>query len=80
MDNAPIHRAKILKTMFSYLNIMYGAAYSPFLNPIEEFFANIKNKIRFIPKTNRADLIKGVYKAFKMVKNDDIFSFHLHSL
>lgn len=61
MDNAPIHRAKILRKLFSYLNIMFGPGYSPFLNPIEEFFACIKNKIRYIHKENRAQLIKGIY-------------------
>lgn len=41
---------------------MYGAAYSPFLNPMEEFFAYLKYYLRFTPKENRAKLIEGVYK------------------
>lgn len=46
MDNAKIHHANILKSLFCKLNIFYGPAYSPFLNPIEEFFAFFKSHIR----------------------------------
>jgi hypothetical protein len=46
MDNARIHNAKILQPLFSKLNIFYSAPYSPFLNPIEEFFGNLKHIIR----------------------------------
>ena len=46
MDNAKIHKCKALKPLFSKINIFYNAPYSPFLNPIEEFFALLKHKIR----------------------------------
>ena len=52
-DNAPIHHAKILKKLYSCINVFFGLGYSPFLNPIEEFFALIKWKIRFISKKNK---------------------------
>ena len=45
MDNAKIHKCNIIKPLFSHLNIFYNAPYSPFLNPIEEFFSLLKNKI-----------------------------------
>ena len=53
-DNARIHHAKILKDFFSYINIFYCPAYSPFLNPIEEVFFNFKLKLQFIQKNNVA--------------------------
>jgi transposase len=46
MDNAQIHKANILKETFSKLNIFSNAPYSPFLNPIEEFFAILKARVR----------------------------------
>ena len=33
-DNANIHRAKILKDLYSHINISYNEPYSPFMNPI----------------------------------------------
>ena len=41
-----------------YINIFYNAPYSPFMNPIEEFFGYLKNKIRKINYKNRHELIK----------------------
>lgn len=46
MDNAKIHTAKNIKHLFGSLNIFYGPGYSPFLNPIEEFFSVLKGLIR----------------------------------
>jgi transposase len=48
MDNARIHHAKILKPIFCKLNIFYSPAYSPFLNPIEEYFAILKSRMRHL--------------------------------
>ena len=50
MDNAQPHYNKLLKPLFSKINLFYSAPYSPILNPIEEFFGYLKNKIRYIPK------------------------------
>ena len=58
MDNANIHKAKILKSLYQHINIFYNAPYSPFMNPIEEFFGYLKNKIRKINYKNRHELIK----------------------
>jgi hypothetical protein len=38
MDNCPIHHTEKLKPFFDNLNIFYAAPFSPFCNPIEEFF------------------------------------------
>ena len=46
MDNAKIHKSKKSLPLFCKLNIFYNAPYSPFLNPVEEFFAYLKHKIR----------------------------------
>lgn len=59
----PTHHSKIHKDLYYQVFIMYGAAYSPILNPIEEFFAYLKYYLRFAPKENRSKLIDGVNKA-----------------
>ena len=46
MDNAKIHRAKILRKIFISINIVYNAPHSPMLNPIEFVFGVYKmNKL-----------------------------------
>lgn len=43
MDNAAIHKAEILKKLLlDKINIIYTAAYSPELNPIELIWSEIK--------------------------------------
>jgi transposase len=46
-DNAPVHRAHIIRKLFSNLgvNVMDWSPYSPYLNPIENFWAFMKAKI-----------------------------------
>ncbi len=63
MDNANIHHAKILKSVFSKLNIFYSAPYSPFLNPIEGFFAILKGRISKENYKNRKELIALTHKS-----------------
>jgi hypothetical protein len=46
MDNNPIHHAEKLKPFFDCINVFYAAPFSPFCNPIEEFFSVMKRKIR----------------------------------
>ena len=46
MDNAAIYKSKKLKTLKNSLQVQFLAPYSPFLNPIEEFFGEIKHYFR----------------------------------
>ena len=46
MDNAPIHRSKLLNDIYKNIKVEFNAPYSPFLNPIEEFFSEVKNNFR----------------------------------
>ena len=46
LDNAPKHRAKIVKPPLEKLGMLYNAPYSPFKNPIEEYFSLIKHYYR----------------------------------
>lgn len=46
MDNAQIHKAQITRIIAEILNIniIYLPPYSPFLNPIEKVWADIKRE------------------------------------
>jgi transposase len=48
MDNASIHRSDRVKTLCAKagVRLIYLALYSPDMNPIEEFFAEIKGYIK----------------------------------
>ena len=47
LDNAQIHKAKVTKIIAEILNInlVYLPPYSPFLNPIEKVWADIKREL-----------------------------------
>lgn len=45
-DNLNVHHAKTLQRLFGFINIFYGPKYSPQLNPIEDFFGNVKRKLK----------------------------------
>ena len=47
MDNAQIHKAEVTKIVANILNIniIYLPVYSPFLNPIEKVWADIKQEL-----------------------------------
>ena len=49
-----MHHSKVLKKLYQIISVFFSPAYSPFLNPIEELFAHIKFKLRYIHKSNVA--------------------------
>jgi transposase len=46
MDNAPIHHSLKYKEFYTFNNVFFNPAYSPMLNPIEEFFSLLKFHIK----------------------------------
>ena len=48
MDNAAFHKSELTKNLIEQAKceLVFLPAYSPDLNPIEKFWANLKNKIK----------------------------------
>ncbi len=80
MDNAPIHRAKVLKPLFENFQVLFNAPYSPFLNPIEELFGNWKHNFRRKFKMNTIDIIQKILESVQEIDNALLFSSFIHSL
>lgn len=67
LDNASFHKSPLLKVAAEKygVKIIYLPAYSPDLNPIEKFWANLKRNIRKVIKTMQ-DLHTAISEAFKI--------------
>ncbi|MDF1645539.1 MAG: IS630 family transposase [Legionellaceae bacterium] len=68
MDNAAFHKSEETKKLISNAQcyLLFLPPYSPDLNPIEKFWANLKNKIKKII-TNFSSLAEAVDYAFKSI-------------
>lgn len=80
MDNAPIHRALSLKPFLSNFCVLYNAPYSPFLNPIEEFFGNWKFNFRKKFALNTIDILQKILRSVQEIDSSLLFSFYVHSM
>ena len=67
LDNASFHKSPLLAIAAKErgIKIIYLPAYSPDLNPIEKFWANLKHNIRKIIKKCR-DLQEAIAHAFEI--------------
>lgn len=63
MDNASFHRKKELSQIAEkhHITLIFLPPYSPELNPIEKFWANLKHWLKF--NAHRFDLIDDAIKA-----------------
>ena len=53
MDNATFHKSELTKSLIEQANckLVFLPAYSPDLNPIEKFWANLKTKSKKLSRT-----------------------------
>lgn len=82
MNNASIHHgARIEQEMKDRgYKPLYLPPYSPFLNPIEEFWANVKQGVRRNPLDNRDSLTLRIIEVCKAVTATDCAGWIRHSV
>jgi len=80
MDNASIHKALTLKPFLNKFRILYNAPYSPFINPIEEFFGNWKFYFRKRFAQNTIEIIQKIHQALLDIELSNLAWFHIHCL
>ena len=82
-DNAPIHTANYLRERVSRrgFNAVFLPKYSPFLNPIEEYFSKIKALCRRTKFAEKEDSLEGrMVAAMAAVKDEDYLAWINHSI
>ncbi|CEI90513.1 hypothetical protein RMCBS344292_04837 [Rhizopus microsporus] len=82
MDNAPIHTSNEIDTMMTERGhkCIYLPPYSPELNPIEQFWSIVKNKIKCSQFQTKEDLSTRVTEACNSVPSEHLQAFAPHSV
>jgi len=80
IDGATIHKAKLLKPFLQNFQLFYNAPYSPFINPIEEYFGHLKLKFREKIKKNTVNIAEKIAEAASEIDNALLFSSYIHSV
>lgn len=81
IDNASIHKSKLMvrKIECTGYRVMYLLPYSPELNPIEQFWAIVKGKMKHGRLMTEENLSSTVTDACNDVLNSDLYGFCSHS-
>ena len=79
-DNARFHKVAALNELFSKVNIIYSARYSPFLNPIEELFGNWKYYFRRRNDLSLQSMSSQIVSASLRINKRSCLGFFKHSL
>ena len=86
MDNCKIHHAEILDNLWDMIKKTYGIdkvylpPYSPFMNPIEYAFNDIKMEVQSSKLSNYGDLMTEIPKALKKITAEKAIAFYSKSL
>lgn len=82
LDNAPIHTSSEVKDLITSRGYRYKyfPTYSPFLNPIEEFWAKVKACIKRKPFETGEDLTHRIVDACSMVTQQDCQGWIRHAI
>ena len=84
MDNARIHHASSLETTWNMIKETYGIdvlylpPYSPFLNPIEYAFNDLKSAVKASDFYNNADLEKIIIEKLQIITPSKFESYNSH--
>lgn len=82
MDNAPIHTADVIDNMITErgYKCVYLPPYSPELNPIEQFWSIVKNKVKRSQFQDKEDLATRIAEACNAVPSEHLRAFAQHSV
>lgn len=82
MDNATIHKTDEIRNYIQErgYKAAYLPPYSPFLNPIEEFWAKVKTGVRRDCLTVKGNLSERITEAAKLVTIEDCQGYIRHSM
>jgi len=81
LDNASVHHSKFIQgTLANKVTFLFNAAYSPMLNPIEEFFSKFKKMVQKMPTSNDGEMIKAVEEALVKFTRTDLQGYIRHTL
>ena len=69
------HFSHDLFHLIKMLNFFYSPPYSPFLNPIEEFFGVLKHYISRTVNDTRIQLLTSLHKAVKEISEKSFVGF-----
>lgn len=64
----------------SRMTIIFNGAYSPMINPIEEFFSKLKSLARKMPLSTEEELCTALLRSFNMFTEKDIRAYIRHML
>lgn len=80
-DNAAIHKMYSTKDIIekSGNKFLYTVPYSPFLNPIENFFSKLKHNIKLIPISDMNDLLSAIKLSLKNITISDYNNYYIHA-
>jgi len=80
-DNASVHHIKMVKeNLDSKVTLLYNAAYSPMLNPMEEFFSKFKKLLRKADNKNEVELIRSIQDIIHRFSVNDFNGYIKHLL
>lgn len=81
MDNGPVHKSKAVRERLAELSIrvLFMPPYSPELNPIEETWSVIKNKLRREKARTLPDYVDSLLQALKCITPEKCAAFFKHS-
>lgn len=82
MDNVPFHHAELVESLIAGTSheIVFLPAYSPFLNPIENLFNQLKHYVKRFKPSDHDEVFRGVELASQMVSSQECLNYYTHMM
>jgi len=78
MDNVPFHHSQSVSDLFASTSYepVFLSPYSPFLNPIENLFNQLKHYVKKFPPSNQDEVFNGVHLASQVISPEDSANYY----